>query len=50
MLEGVVVFVAVEANNPFSRRASARVEGESRPIQRGGSSVLNDALTAKALA
>ena len=34
----------------FSRRASARVEGERRPLQRGGSSVLNKALTAKTIA
>ena len=45
MLEGMVVFVAVEAKPWFSRRTSAR--GERRSRQRGGSSVLNEALTAK---
>ena len=44
MHDGMVVFVAVEANPRFSRRALAR--GERRPLQRGGSSVLNEAITA----
>ena len=47
ILEGVVVLVAVEAKPPVFRRVSARVEGERRPLQRGGSSVSNEALTAK---
>ena len=45
--EGVCVFVAVETKSPVFSEGSTRAEGERRPLERGGSSVLNEALTRK---
>ena len=39
LFEGVCVFVAVQAVTSVSLKAVARADEESRPLQRGGSSV-----------